>query len=284
MIKISNDIRFTEKDFRDYIAAFNRNDFEGFAQYYTDNIIFEGRGRHFKSRDEVLNFYRTVKSRMRETITIKEVIVGENDMTVEIETELSAFEDWLDMPTGPIHKGEVIRSQSFVWYKIENKKFVHIRSARYRRVGASEPSAVEKPPDYSPAAPPAINKKQFIAYINAVNNNNISVINEYLHDDIVLVIAGEKELRGRQAVSEFYKMLRMQTKHTIQINKLITSGNMLAADLQSEFIALQDLPDFFAGPMKNGSRVSINIFVLYNLRDSKFSRMRSAEFRKVEHQ
>ena len=124
----------TEQDFRDYIAAFNRSDFDGFGKFYADDVEFEGRGRHFKSRDEVLNFYREVKAKMRETITVKEVAVGDSDLAAEIETELVAFEDWPEFVTGPIKKGDVILTQNFVWYEIRNGKFQHIRSARYRKL------------------------------------------------------------------------------------------------------------------------------------------------------
>jgi hypothetical protein len=124
----------TEPDFRDYIAAFNRSDFPGFSRYYAADVEFEGRGRHFRSSAEVLDFYRTVKARMRETITVLEVIVGEQGIAAEIETELLAFDDWPELVTGPIKKGEIIRTQSFVWYEIKDGKFAHIRSARYRKL------------------------------------------------------------------------------------------------------------------------------------------------------
>ncbi len=124
----------TEQDFRNYIDAFNRSDFDGFGKFYADDVVFEGRGRHFKSRDEVLNFYREVKSKMRETITVHEVAVGESDLMAEIETELVAFVDWPEFVTGPIKKGDVIVTQNFAWYEIANGKFAHIRSARYRKL------------------------------------------------------------------------------------------------------------------------------------------------------
>jgi hypothetical protein len=122
----------TEADFREYIAAFNRNDFEGFGRYYADDVIFEGRAGHFTKRADVLDFYRTVKARMRETITIHDIILGEQDIAADLETELLALEDWPDFPTGPIHKGQKIRSQNFIWYEVKGRKFVRIRSAHYR--------------------------------------------------------------------------------------------------------------------------------------------------------
>jgi hypothetical protein len=124
----------TEQDFRDYIAAFNRSDFEGFGKFYADDVVFEGRGRHFKNREEVLNFYREVKKRMRETITVHEVIVGPEGLAAEIETELYAFVDWPELVTGPIKKGETILTRNFAWYEIKDRKFKHIRTARYQKL------------------------------------------------------------------------------------------------------------------------------------------------------
>lgn len=131
---VANAGGLTEQDFRDYIAAFNRNDFEGFGKYYAEDVEFEGRGRHFKSRDEVLSFYREVKKRLRETITIHEVIVGPQGLAAEIETELYAFVDWPELVTGAIKKGETILTRNFVWYDVVDGKFKHIRSARYQRL------------------------------------------------------------------------------------------------------------------------------------------------------
>jgi hypothetical protein len=122
-----------EQDFRDYIAAFNRSDFDGFSKYYAENVEFEGRGRHFRSKAEVLTFYREVKSRMKETIEIKDIIVGDTDMVANILTRLEAERDWPEFVTGPIKKGEVILSENFVWYEMKGGKFVHIRSAGYKR-------------------------------------------------------------------------------------------------------------------------------------------------------
>jgi len=123
-----------EQDFRDYIAAFNRSDFPGFSKYYAENVEFEGRGRHFRSKAEVLAFYREVKSRMKETIEIRDIIVGDTDMVANIVTRLEADRDWPEFVTGPIRKGEVILSENFVWYEMKGGRFVHIRSAGYRRL------------------------------------------------------------------------------------------------------------------------------------------------------
>jgi SnoaL-like domain len=121
----------------------------------------------------------------------------------------------------------------------------------------------------------------FAAYIDAFNRDDYSGFADYYHPDVVLVIAGQTELRGREAILDFYRTVKAQTRRTIRIDKVITAPNRLAAQLQSEFVALEDLPEFTAGPMKKGGRIFIHTFVIYDLRDEKFWRIRSAEFRKL---
>lgn len=277
----------SEQDFRDYIAAFNRSDFEGFGRYYHDDVVFEGRGRHFKNRDEVLSFYRTVKARMRETITIRTLVVGTQDIAAELETELHALADWPEFVTGPVRKGETIRSQNFVWYRVADGRFTHIRSARYRRLDAAAIAGeAAQPPPGKPDAggcdsAPGMSAARFAAYIDAFNRDDKAAYGEYYADDVELVIAGKHVLLGREAIFDFYRDVKSQTRRTIQINAVIAAPDHLAAELQSEFLALDDLPDFAAGPMKRGARIFINTFVFYDLRDGKFARIRSAEFRKI---
>jgi len=122
----------TEADFRNYIAAFNRNDFEGFGRFYAEDVVFEGRAGKFGRRADVLSFYRDVKSRVRETLTLQDIVIGTDDIIADLETELYALEDWPDFPTGPIRKGQTIRSRNFIWYDVRDRQFVRVRSAHYR--------------------------------------------------------------------------------------------------------------------------------------------------------
>jgi SnoaL-like protein len=131
---------------------------------------------------------------------------------------------------------------------------------------------------------PAMSRERFQAYIDAFNRNDYSGFGDYYAEDVVLVIAGKRELRGRQAIFDFYKVVKAQTTRTIQVNKFIGTENRIATELESEFLALEDVPDFSAGPMKKGGRIFINTFVIYDLVDGRFARIRSAEFRKIDRQ
>jgi len=131
---------------------------------------------------------------------------------------------------------------------------------------------------------PAMSRERFLAYIDAFNKDDYSGFGDYYDEDVELVIAGNRELHGRQAIFDFYKVVKAQTQRTIQVDKFIGTGNRIAVELESEFLALEDLPDFSAGPMKKGGRIFINTFVIYELVNGKFARIRSAEFRKIDRQ
>jgi ketosteroid isomerase-like protein len=127
----------------------------------------------------------------------------------------------------------------------------------------------------------SMSPEAFAAYIDAFNRDDYSGFGSYYHPEVVLVIAGKTELRGRQAIFDFYRKVKAQTQRTIHIEKVIIAPNRLVAELQSEFLALEDLPEFTAGPMRKGGRIFIHTFVIYELRDGKFARIRSAELRKI---
>ena len=263
-------------DFHRYVAAFNASDFEGFGAFYAPDVEFSGRGGNFSGREAVLGFYRQVKRRVHHQLTVHGLVVGEHAIVADIETQLQPLDDWPDFPTGPLRKGETLRSQNFIWYDIRDGRFTRIRSAHYRRLAVDE-----RVIGTQAAADVGMSAQQFAAYIDAFNRDDYAAFGDCYHDDVVLVIAGKRELRGRQAIFDFYRVVKAQTRRTIEINGVITSGNQLAAELQSEFVALEDLPDFAAGPVKRGGRIFISTVVLYELRDGRFARIRSAELRKI---
>jgi ketosteroid isomerase-like protein len=266
----------TEADFRSYIAAFNRSDTAGYSRFYADDIHFVGRAAELHSRDAIVNFYAGVKKRLRETLTVHAVVVSERAIVADVETELHALADGPDFPTGAFKRGDTRRSQNFIWYDIADDRFTRIRAARYRLLAPGEIAA-----DVVPSADGGMTPQRFATYMDAFNRDDYAAFGEFYHDDVMLVVAGKRELRGRGAIFDFYRNVKAKTRRTIEIVNVVTAGNQLAAELQSEFVALEDLPTFTAGPLKKGGRIFINTVVLYEMRDGKFTRIRSAELRKI---
>ena len=266
----------TEADFRAYLDGFNRSDFDAFGRFYAPGVEFLGRAAQLQGRDAVVRFYRDVRSRVRETLTLHGLVVGPGALVADVETELEALADWPDFPTGALRRGEVRRSQNFIWYDVTDRQFTRIRSAHFRRIetGARVADMVAIPG-------PSMAKERFVEYIDAFNRGDHASYSRFYDEEVVLDVAGKRELRGRQAIEDFYRQVRSQTRRTIEVVNVLGEGNRLAAELQSQFVALEDAPDFTAGPMKKGGRIFINTIVLYELQGERFKRIRSAELRKV---
>ena len=123
----------TEADYADYIARFNANDFEGFGRYYCDDVIFNlGEKRQIIGRDAILDFYRDVKSKVRETLEILAVSAGTDTLACHVRTEFYGLEDWPDFIAGPLMKGDSLNIESLGFYYLRDDKFARILGARYR--------------------------------------------------------------------------------------------------------------------------------------------------------
>ncbi|MGC1459513.1 MAG: nuclear transport factor 2 family protein [Steroidobacteraceae bacterium] len=115
----------------EYIAAFNRDDFEGFSKYYAEDVVLQlGNRKTIHGRRGIVDFYREVKSRIRETLVLRNIVADEAGLAVEVATEFHALEDWPDFIAGAIRKGESIHIVSWVFYTLVDGKFQTIRSTR----------------------------------------------------------------------------------------------------------------------------------------------------------
>ncbi len=123
-----------KQQFRDYIDCFNRNDFDGFSKCYADDVVLELPSKELRGRQAIIDFYRIVKARVRETLQINQIILDSEGLAAELATEFYALEDWPDFIVGPMRKGESIRIVSFVHYRLRGGKFAHIKSARLRKL------------------------------------------------------------------------------------------------------------------------------------------------------
>ena len=122
---------------------------------------------------------------------------------------------------------------------------------------------------------------RFRAYMHAFNQSDWDALREHYAPDIRLVIGNGTELVGRDAIVDFYGKVKQQTRRTIEIVQCFAEGQTLAAELESEFLALEDAPDFAARPMARGDRYFLNSFVLYEFEHDQYTRIRAAVFRRA---
>lgn len=123
-------------------------------------------------------------------------------------------------------------------------------------------------------------EERFRAYMAAFNASDWAALRGYYAPAIRLVIGNGTELVGREAIVDFYAQVKRQTRRTIQIVQCFAEGDTLAAELESEFLAIEDAPDFAVRPMAKGDRYYINSFVLYDSEGDQYTRIRAAVFRR----
>ena len=125
---------------------------------------------------------------------------------------------------------------------------------------------------------PAITPESFQRYIDAFNRADEAVYGEYYHPEVTLVLGGNRELKGKAAIFDFYKVVRAGTKREIKVLKCIPTPTSMAVELESEFLALVDDPQYVEG-LKKGDRRWQNTVVLYEMKDGKYFHIRSATFK-----
>ncbi len=196
----------TEADFRSYIAAFNRSDFDAFGRFYAPHVEFFWPGRAAQGRENVVRFYRDVKSRVRETLTLHGLVVGSHAVVADLETELHALIDWPDLPTGPLLRGETRRSQNFIWYDVAERSILAdpFRAPSPPRVPMMSSTDMTATPDDTP-----MSAERFREYIHAFNRG------EYAAFGRLLRRAGRARYRGqtraprtRDAIFDFYRAVK----------------------------------------------------------------------------
>lgn len=121
---------------------------------------------------------------------------------------------------------------------------------------------------------------RFRAYMRAFNESDWDALRDFYAPDIRLIIGNGTELAGREAIVEFYSEVKKQTRRTIEIIQCFADGNVLAAEIESEFLAVEDAPDFAVRPMARGDRYYLNSFVLYDFEGDHYTRIRAAVFRR----
>jgi hypothetical protein len=124
-------------------------------------------------------------------------------------------------------------------------------------------------------------ERRLHAYMDAFNSSDYALLQQYYSEDVVLVIGNGTELRGPGAVVEFYSQVKASTRRTIKILRTFPGDDGIAAELESEFLALEDVPDFTSGPMNKGDRLYINSFVIYETVEDRYSRIRAAVFKRI---
>jgi hypothetical protein len=132
----------TREEFLEYIACFNRKDFEAVAGYFTPDITVEyydnATGPRVEPRTlhgpkEFIENYKALSAMVKEVLELRDYLSTEDRVFAELYTEFHPYND-----SKPVKgrqqwkKGEPVLSTNWVMYDMRDGKMSRIRIAHWR--------------------------------------------------------------------------------------------------------------------------------------------------------
>jgi hypothetical protein len=258
-------------DYRRYIDEFNSgNDAQLVEQWFAEDCIFQSGPRLLHGRGQLLEFLHWAHDGIREIIRVQTVLQDENHLFAEIDMDFHATRDRPDFLFGALAKGEFLTVKFFVLYRLREGKIAHLKASTWPPgIGVTKPA---------PRLGGTLEQRQaFMEYTRAFSNAEFDRFSRYYTEDVVCSLGGVGiVLRGKSALVDFYREMFKHVRESLTLHQLIADDSGLAADITSQFTAIEDAPDFVVGPLKKGEFVRVPVFVHYELRDGRISRIKVA--------
>ena len=297
---MTKEIQFAEKggkgagvfDFAAYIQTFNSgNDRELVERFWADDLeMVSGSGNTSKGKESLLRFLDWAHDGIREIMRVQTFVSSEETIFAEIDMDFHATTDKPDYVFGPLKKGEFLTVKMFCLYTIRNSKIIRLKMAAWPpNAGVSDPPAHRFGPP--PPAFQSIRSKQglsqppsklggtleqrqaFIEYSKAFSKADFDRFSQYYNDDVTCELGSGITLRGKDGIVNFYREMFKTVRENLTIHRVVADENGIAADITTQFTAIEDAPNFVVGPLKKGECIRGRVFVHYVLRDGKISKI-----------
>ena len=121
-------------------------------------------------------------------------------------------------------------------------------------------------------------REAFERYIALFSANNTDDYGDYYTDDAVFE-RGIQTLRGPKAILAFYRKVHEHLSQKLTVVNYAATDTFIGAEVHSEFTVFKD--DSAGLDLKKGTHFIGYNFVHYELRDGKFSHIRSAPFKRL---
>ena len=120
----------------------------------------------------------------------------------------------------------------------------------------------------------------FETYLAAFNAGDFEGFGAF-YDPQVQFEGQAASLTGRNAVLDFYRMVHSRVDEHVGLLTFVGSSSHCAAEIVTTLDPRKDWPDFPTGALKAGERRQSVNFALYDIREERFTRIRSARFRRL---
>jgi ketosteroid isomerase-like protein len=107
------------------------------------------------------------------------------------------------------------------------------------------------------------------------NTGNDAALVERFFDEHVVFTGGSREHHGRAALRAFLDWAHDGVREVMRPQDVLQQGDLLFADIDMDFHASKERPDFPFGHLYPGDLVTVKFFVTYRVRDGKVIELRS---------
>jgi len=114
-------------------------------------------------------------------------------------------------------------------------------------------------------------------YLAAFNAHDYATYGAYYADDVAFTGQAATVI-GRDKVLDFYRGVATKLDEHVDLLNFLGSPTLIAVEIRTTLHVKEDWPDFRTGPLKKGDIRRSNNFAFYDIKDGKFTRVRSANF------
>ena len=116
---------------------------------------------------------------------------------------------------------------------------------------------------------------RFVDYMDAFNRyDDAALLRDFWTEDCVMRSSG-REMHGHQGMMEFLDWAHDGILETMRPKLVMEQGDRIFAEIDMDFTATRDRPDFSFGPLKAGEFHTVKFFVQYALRDGKVAELKA---------
>ena len=118
-----------------------------------------------------------------------------------------------------------------------------------------------------------MNKDDFIRYYEEYNNHGADGVSNFYSSDVIFEFQNVK-LSGREEVLGYFKQLHVAFKEIMKPQNILIVGDKAAVELENEFEAKTEIPDFLGKSLKVGESTVARFGAFYDIRDGKVAHVR----------
>jgi len=114
--------------------------------------------------------------------------------------------------------------------------------------------------------------KEYEAVFNA--GDDAALIAKYFHDDVIFS-GGSREYRGKAQLEAFLDWAHDGVREVMRPQNVLQEGDLLFAEVDMDFHASKERPEFPFGHLYPGDLVTVKFFVTYRLREGRIIELKS---------